>query len=89
MMNIGILILSWGLAIIPLGLIAWLLHRAYSKEKDLERRLLQCDTSLLTEQGFTIERVTLGPSGSQIIENAQIVYPQITEPEHWFPQQHQ
>jgi len=84
---IVVTILSWSLALIPLGIIGWLLQRAYSKEKTLERRLVQCDNTLLYEQGYTIERVTLGPQGSQILENAQVVYQPVYQPQQWVPPQ--
>jgi hypothetical protein len=90
---IVVTIFSWALALIPLGLIGWLLQRAYSKEKALERRLVECDNSLLYEQGYIIERVTLGPHGSQILENAQVVfqpvYQPVYQPQQWMPPQQQ
>jgi hypothetical protein len=58
---------------------AWLIYLAIQREHQLDQRLLTCDTTLLTESGYIIERVTLGPAGSHIIENAQVVYQSVPQ----------
>ncbi len=52
---------------------AWLIWRAFSTSRQLELRLAQGDASLLSDDRFSIDRVTLGPPGTQLIEDVQFV----------------
>ncbi len=63
------------MAFASLGLIfpAWLIWRAISTSRSLERRIANGDESLLDDDRFSIDRVTLGPAGTQLIENVQFV----------------
>lgn len=51
----------------------WLVWRAFSTSKQLEARLSRGDVSLLKDDRFKIDRVTLGPPGTQLIEDVQFV----------------
>ncbi len=51
----------------------WLIWRAFSTSRQLELRLAQGDASLLSDDRFSIDRVTLGPQGTQLIEDVQFV----------------
>tara|TARA_B110000444_G_scaffold188927_1_gene178347 strand:+ start:23196 stop:23462 length:267 start_codon:yes stop_codon:yes gene_type:complete len=64
-----------GLFIAGLGLVfpLWLVWRAYSTSKKLERGLMIADPALLDSDQFKIDRVTLGPQGTQMIENVEFV----------------
>ncbi|MDA8759838.1 hypothetical protein N9M83_06370 [Candidatus Poseidonia alphae] len=65
---LGLFIAGLGLAF-PL----WLIWRAYSTSKKLEQGLLFGDPALLESDQFKIDRVTLGPQGTQLIENVEFV----------------
>ncbi|WP_438995257.1 hypothetical protein [Poseidonia sp.] len=65
---LGLFIAGLGLAF-PL----WLVWRAYSTSRKLERGLLFGDPELLDSDQFKIDRVTLGPQGTQLIENVEFV----------------
>jgi len=64
-----------GLFIAGLGLVfpLWLIWRAYSTSKKLERGLMVGDPTLLDSDQFKIDRVTLGPQGTQMIENVEFI----------------
>lgn len=63
------------MALASLGLVfpLWLIWRAFSTSKQLEARLAQGDVSLLKDDRFKVDRVTLGPPGTQLIEDVQFV----------------
>jgi hypothetical protein len=63
------------MALASLGLLfpAWLIWRAFSTSRQLEQRLAQGDAALLNDDRFSIDRVTLGPPGTQLIEDVQFV----------------
>lgn len=65
--------LEMALASLSLVFPIWLVWRAFSTSKQLERRLAYGDASLLTDDRFRIDRVTLGPPGTQLIEDVQFV----------------
>jgi len=67
-MWVELLIGGLGLAI-PAGLV-W---RAYRTSKELEQRLAVGDATLLNDDRFTVDRVTLGPPGTHLIEDVQFV----------------
>ena len=52
---------------------AWLIWRAFSTSKQLEARLAAGDATLLNDDRFNIDRVTLGPPGTELIEDVQFV----------------
>lgn len=52
---------------------AWLIWRAFSTSRQLEQRLARGDASLLNDDRFNIDRVTLGPPGTELIEDVQFV----------------
>jgi len=60
---------------------AWLIWRAFSTSRQLEARLAQGDSSLLDDDRFKIDRVTLGPPGTELIEDVQFVTVQ-THPQY-------
>jgi len=66
-------ILEMMLASLILLFPAWLVWRAFSTSQQLELRLAQGDASLLSDDRFSIDRVTLGPQGTQLIEDVQFV----------------
>lgn len=51
----------------------WLIWRAFSNSRQLERRLLEGDATLLDDDRYKIDRVTLGPAGTELIEDVQFV----------------
>ena len=65
--------LEMALASLSLVFPIWLVWRAFSTSKQLERRLAYGDASLLNDDRFRIDRVTLGPPGTQLIEDVQFV----------------
>ena len=52
---------------------AWLIWRAFSTSKQLEARLAAGDSTLLNDDRFKVDRVTLGPPGTELIEDVQFV----------------
>ena len=71
-------ILEMMLASLILLFPVWLIWRAFSTSRQLELRLAQVDASLLSDDRFSIDRVTLGPPGTQLIEDVQFVAMQNT-----------
>ena len=61
------------LASLGLLLPAWLIWRAVSTARTLEKRLAQGDATLLKDDRFKVDRVTLGPAGTELIEDVQFV----------------
>jgi len=61
------------LASLGLLLPAWLIWRAVSTARTLEKRLAQGDATLLKDDRFKVDRVTLGPSGTELIEDVRFV----------------
>ena len=61
----------------------WLIWRAFSTSRQLELRLAQGDATLLDDDRFNIDRVTLGPPGTELIEDVQFV---VIQPQpNWTP----
>ena len=52
---------------------AWLIWRAFSTSRQLELWLAQGDATLINDDRFNIDRVTLGPPGTELIEDVQFV----------------
>ena len=65
---LGLFVACLGLAF-PL----WLVWRAYSTSKKLERGLMTGDPELLGSAQFKIARVPLGPQGTQLIDDVEFV----------------
>jgi len=61
------------LASLSLVFPAWLIWRAFSTSRQLEQRLAKGDATLLNDDRFNIDRVTLGPAGTELIEDVQFV----------------
>jgi hypothetical protein len=74
-------LLEMALASLSLLFPAWLIWRAFSTSRQLEARLAQGDSSLLDDDRFKIDRVTLGPPGTELIEDVQFVTVQ-THPQY-------
>lgn len=66
-------VLEMLLASLSLVFPAWLIWRAFSTSRQLEQRLAQGDATLLNDDRFNIDRVTLGPAGTELIEDVQFV----------------
>ena len=66
-------ILGMMLASLSLVFPGWLIWRAFSTSRQLEQRLAQGDATLLNDDRFSIDRVTLGPPGTQLIEDVQFI----------------
>lgn len=66
-------ILEMMLASLSLLFPGWLIWRAFSTSRNLEQRLAKGDASLLNDDRFSIDRVTLGPPGTQLIEDVQFI----------------
>ena len=65
---LGLLLAGLGLAF-PI----WLIWRAYSTSKNLERGLMSGDPKLLDSDQFKIDRVTLGPQGTQLLDDVEFI----------------
>jgi hypothetical protein len=61
------------LASLSLVFPGWLIWRAFSTSRQLEQRLARGDATLLNDDRFSIDRVTLGPPGTQLIEDVQFI----------------
>ena len=69
----AVVVLELLLASLSLVFPAWLIWRAFSTSRQLEQRLAQGDATLLNDDRFNIDRVTLGPAGTELIEDVQFV----------------
>ena len=67
------MLLEMALASLSLLFPAWLIWRAFSTSRQLESRLARGDATLLDDDRFKIDRVTLGPPGTELIEDVQFV----------------
>tara|TARA_B100000683_G_scaffold58155_1_gene56019 strand:- start:7928 stop:8200 length:273 start_codon:yes stop_codon:yes gene_type:complete len=67
------MLLEMTLASLSLLFPAWLIWRAFSTSRQLEQRLAQGDASLINDDRFNVDRVTLGPPGTELIEDVQFV----------------
>lgn len=66
-------VLGMLLASLSLVFPGWLIWRAFSTSRQLEQRLARGDATLLNDDRFSIDRVTLGPPGTQLIEDVQFI----------------
>lgn len=66
-------VLGMMLASLSLVFPGWLIWRAFSTSRQLEQRLARGDATLLNDDRFSIDRVTLGPPGTQLIEDVQFI----------------
>ena len=66
-------VLEMALASLSLVFPGWLIWRAFSTSRQLEQRLAQGDATLLNDERFSIDRVTLGPPGTQLIEDVEFI----------------
>jgi hypothetical protein len=69
----GMVVLEVVLGSLSLAFPAWLVWRALSTSRQLEERLAAGDPTLLSDDRFKLDRVTLGPSGTELIEDVQFV----------------
>ena len=69
----AVIVLEMLLASLSLVFPAWLIWRAFSTSRQLEQRLAKGDATLLNDDRFNIDRVTLGPAGTELIEDVQFV----------------
>ena len=69
----AVVVLEMLLASLSLVFPAWLIWRAFSTSRQLEQRLAQGDATLLNDDRFNIDRVTLGPAGTELIDDVQFV----------------
>ena len=69
----AVVVLEMLLASLSLVFPAWLIWRAFSTSRQLEQRLAQGDATLLNDDRFNNDRVTLGPAGTELIEDVQFV----------------
>ena len=67
------MLLEMTLASLSLLFPAWLIWRAFSTSRQLEQRLAQGDATLINDDRFNVDRVTLGPPGTELIEDVQFV----------------
>jgi len=67
------MLVEMALASLSLVFPLWLIWRAFSTSRQLELRLAQGDATLLDDDRFNIDRVTLGPPGTELIEDVQFV----------------
>ena len=69
----AVVILEMLLASLSLVFAGWLIWRAFSSSREVEVRLAEGDATLLNDDRFNIDRVTLGPAGTELIEDVQFV----------------
>ena len=69
----AVVVLEMLLASLSLVFPAWLIWRAFSTSRQLEQRLAQGDATRLNDDRFNIDRGTLGPAGTELIEDVQFV----------------
>lgn len=50
----------------------WLIIYALRRERRVDRKIKNCDITILDESGITINRITQGPPGTQIQDNVQL-----------------
>ena len=67
------MLLEMALASLSLLFPAWLIWRAFSTSRQLEQRLARGDATLINDDRFNVDRVTLGPPGTELIEDVQFV----------------
>ena len=67
------MLLEMALASLSLLFPAWLIWRAFSTSRQLEQRLAGGDATLIDDDRFNVDRVTLGPPGTELIEDVQFV----------------
>ena len=67
------MLLEMALASLSLLFPAWLIWRAFSTSRQLEQRLARSDPTLINDDRFNVDRVTLGPPGTELIEDVQFV----------------
>ena len=79
------MLLEMALASLSLLFPAWLIWRAFSTSRQLEQRLARGDATLINDDRFNVDRVTLGPPGTELIEDVQFVAVQ-TQPVAYAPQ---
>ena len=79
------MLLEMALASLSLLFPAWLIWRAFSTSRQLEQRLARGDPTLINDDRFNVDRVTLGPPGTELIEDVQFVAVQ-TQPVAYAPQ---
>ena len=77
------MLIEMALASLSLVFPLWLIWRAFSTSRQLELRLAQGDATLLDDDRFNIDRVTLGPPGTELIEDVQFVA--IQPQQKWTP----
>ena len=61
------------IGLIGLAFPLWLIIRAMRTSAALERRLRSNDPTLLDDEKFKIDRVTLGPAGTELTEEVRFV----------------
>ena len=66
-------LLEIGIGMIGLTFPLWLIWRAYRTSNDLDHRLSSGDVTLLTDDRYTVDRVTLGPPGTTLVDDVQFV----------------
>jgi hypothetical protein len=62
------LVLIWFSLALPIGIIVW----AMKSHQSINNKIKHGDISLLQDSGFTIKRITQGPPGTQIFDDATI-----------------
>ena len=64
----------WVIAVICLALPTWIIYYFFSKNITLNKRINNCDDTLLTDPSVKIEQIVAAPEGTVITENAQVVF---------------
>ena len=66
-------IIGWILALLATSVPGYMIWSYAKRAATLDRRIAECDLSLLEDDGLRISRLMAAPEGTQYIENAQVV----------------
>jgi len=74
-------VIGWILALLATAVPGYMIWSYANRAATLERRIADCDLSLLEDDGLRISRLMAAPEGTLYIENAQVVLaPTLPEP---------
>lgn len=74
-------VIGWILAVLATAVPGYMIWSYATRAAALERRIAECDLSLLEDDGLRISRLMAAPEGTQYFEDAQVVMaPTLPEP---------
>ncbi|MBT60924.1 MAG: hypothetical protein CMA63_05160 [Euryarchaeota archaeon] len=73
-------VVLWLLAFATVSISIGLMYRGWVRGQRLDQRLISCDESLLSDDGFRVTRMVVLPAGTMVIPDAQpVVYSPINQ----------